>query len=79
MSAEDGSHPTVVQATNRRGKVIRCGVTCSPLVGTDKIVRGTIVVVVEEPEPSPANWLTPGSAGRRVEMVGTPGLRGCTA
>jgi two-component system, chemotaxis family, CheB/CheR fusion protein len=54
MSAEDGSHSTVVQATNRRGKSIRCRVTCSPLVGTDKIVRGTILVVVEEPDPSPA-------------------------
>jgi two-component system CheB/CheR fusion protein len=54
MSAEDGSHSTVVQATNRRGRSIRCRVTCSPLVGTDKIVRGTVVVVVEEPDPSPA-------------------------
>jgi two-component system, chemotaxis family, CheB/CheR fusion protein len=54
MSAEDGSHSTVIQATNRRGKSIRCRVTCSPLVGTDKIVRGTIVVVVEEPDPPPA-------------------------
>jgi two-component system, chemotaxis family, CheB/CheR fusion protein len=54
MSAEDGSHSTVVQATNRRGRPIRCRVTCSPLVGADKIVRGTIVVVVEEPDPSPA-------------------------
>jgi two-component system CheB/CheR fusion protein len=26
----------------------------SPLVGADKVVRGTIVVVVEEPDPSPA-------------------------
>jgi two-component system, chemotaxis family, CheB/CheR fusion protein len=54
MTAEDGSHSTVVQATNRRGKSIRCRVTCSPLVGTDRIVRGTIVVVVEEPDPAPA-------------------------
>jgi hypothetical protein len=54
MSAENGSHSTVVRATNRRGKPIHCRVTCSPLVGTDKIVRGTIVVVVEEPDPSPA-------------------------
>jgi two-component system, chemotaxis family, CheB/CheR fusion protein len=53
MTAEDGSHSTVVQATNRRGKSIRCRVTCSPLVGTDRIVRGTIVVVVEEPDPAP--------------------------
>ena len=54
MTAENGSHSTVVQATNRRGKSIRCRVTCSPLVGTDKVVRGTIVVVVEEAGPLPA-------------------------
>ena len=54
MTAESGSHSTVVQATNRRGRPIRCRVTCSPLVGTDTIVRGTIVVVVEEPDPLPA-------------------------
>jgi two-component system CheB/CheR fusion protein len=54
MSADNGSHSTVVKATNRRGKSIRCRVTCSPLVGADKLVRGTIVVVVEEPDPSPA-------------------------
>ncbi len=46
---------TLVQATNRRGRTIRCRVTCSPLVGNDKAVRGVIVFVLEEPgEPTAA-------------------------
>jgi two-component system CheB/CheR fusion protein len=47
---DNGNHSTRVQATNRRGKSIHCRVTCSPLIGDDKVVRGLIVVVVEEPE-----------------------------
>ena len=48
MSGEDGSRTTMVDATNRRGRTIRCRVTCSPLIGNDKAIRGVIVVVVEE-------------------------------
>jgi two-component system CheB/CheR fusion protein len=50
MSGDNGSQSTVVQAINRRGKTVTCRVTCSPLIGNDKAVRGVIVVVVEEPE-----------------------------
>ena len=53
-SADNGNHSTLVEATNRRGKTIHCRVTCSPLIGDDKAVRGVIVVVVEEPDPLPA-------------------------
>jgi two-component system CheB/CheR fusion protein len=51
---DNGSEQTVVQATNRRGRAIRCRVTCSPLVGDDKSVHVVIVIVVEEPEEEPA-------------------------
>jgi two-component system CheB/CheR fusion protein len=54
MSAEDGSRSTMVDATNRRGRRVRCRVTCSPLVGDDKAVRGVIVVVEPQPEEQPA-------------------------
>jgi two-component system CheB/CheR fusion protein len=53
MSDGNGSQSTVLQATNRRGKTVTCRVTCSPLVGNDKTVRGVIVVVVEEPQGQP--------------------------
>jgi two-component system CheB/CheR fusion protein len=49
MSGGDGSRSTTVEATNRRGRRVRCRVTCSPLVGSDKSARGVIVVV--EPQP----------------------------
>ena len=49
ISSEDGARTTMVDATNRRGRAVRCRVTCSPLVGNDKTVRGVIVVV--EPQP----------------------------
>jgi two-component system, chemotaxis family, CheB/CheR fusion protein len=54
MSAEDGSRTAIVDATNRRGRPVRCRVTCSPLVGNDKAVRGVIVVVEPQPEGQPA-------------------------
>ena len=54
MSAEDGSRTTMVDATNRRGRRVRCRVTCSPLVGSDKSIRGVIVVVEPQPEGQPA-------------------------
>jgi len=54
MTSDNGSQSTVVQAINRRGKTVTCRVTCSPLIGDDKAVRGVIVVVVEEPEGQPA-------------------------
>jgi two-component system CheB/CheR fusion protein len=53
MSAKDGSRSTMVDATNRRGRRVRCRVTCSPLVGDDKSVRGVIVVVEPQPEEQP--------------------------
>jgi two-component system, chemotaxis family, CheB/CheR fusion protein len=55
MSGDNGSQSTLVQATNRRGKTVTCRITCSPLIGNDKAVRGVIVVVVEEqPSGQPA-------------------------
>jgi len=34
-----------VEATNRRGRVIRCRVTCSPLLGAHRVIRGVIVMM----------------------------------
>ncbi len=36
-----------LDATNRRGKSIRCGVTCTPLIGTEKEIQGVIVLMEE--------------------------------
>jgi two-component system, chemotaxis family, CheB/CheR fusion protein len=54
MSSDSGSHSTVVQAVDRRGRTVTCRVTCSPLIDNDKAVRGVVVVVVEESEGQPA-------------------------
>jgi two-component system, chemotaxis family, CheB/CheR fusion protein len=54
MSDENGTQSTVVQATNRRGRAVTCRVTCSPLLDSDKTLRGVIVIVVEEPNRQPA-------------------------
>jgi two-component system, chemotaxis family, CheB/CheR fusion protein len=54
MRGDNGSQSTVVQAVNRRGRTVTCRVTCSPLIGNDKAVRGVIVVVVEESVGQPA-------------------------
>jgi two-component system, chemotaxis family, CheB/CheR fusion protein len=34
-----------IEATNRRGRTIRCRVTCSPLLGPQQVVRGAIVMM----------------------------------
>jgi hypothetical protein len=33
---------------------VRCRVTCSPLIGNDKVVRGVIVVMEPQSEGQPA-------------------------
>ena len=53
MSGENGAQSTVIQATNRRGRPVRCRVTCNPLLDSDKALRGVIVVVVDEPVQQP--------------------------
>jgi two-component system CheB/CheR fusion protein len=53
MSGENGTQSTVIQATNRRGRPIRCRVTCSPLLDSGKTLRGVIVVVDPQPDPQP--------------------------
>jgi hypothetical protein len=49
MGGENGTQSTVIQATNRRGRTVVCRVTCTPLVDSDKTLRGVIMVVVDEP------------------------------
>jgi two-component system, chemotaxis family, CheB/CheR fusion protein len=53
MAGENGARSTVVDATNRRGRPVRCRVTCTPLVGNDKSIRGVIVVVEPQSEGQP--------------------------
>ena len=49
MSGETAPGPTVIQATNRRGRTVTCRVTFTPLLDSDKTLRGVIMVVVDEP------------------------------
>jgi two-component system, chemotaxis family, CheB/CheR fusion protein len=53
MSGDNGTRSTVIQATNRRGKTVTCRVTCTPLLDSDKTLRGVIVVMVDEPGQQP--------------------------
>jgi two-component system, chemotaxis family, CheB/CheR fusion protein len=53
MSGDDGAQATVVNAINRRGKTVLCRVTCTPLIASDKTIRGVIVVAVEEQDRQP--------------------------
>jgi two-component system, chemotaxis family, CheB/CheR fusion protein len=53
MSGENGTQTSVIQATNRRGRAVTCRVTCSPLLDSDKTLRGVIMVVVSEPAEQP--------------------------
>jgi two-component system, chemotaxis family, CheB/CheR fusion protein len=53
MGGENGTQSAVIQATNRRGRTVVCRVTCSPLLDSDKTLRGVIMVVVDEPGQQP--------------------------
>src|SRR5215217_3049530 len=53
MSGEEGTQSTMIEATNRRGRTVTCRVTCSPLLDSDKNLRGVIVLVVDETDREP--------------------------
>src|SRR5262245_57281429 len=43
----DGTPTVTIDAINRRGKSIRCHVTCTPLLGPEKEARGAILLMEE--------------------------------
>jgi two-component system CheB/CheR fusion protein len=45
--AGDGGAGVAIEAINRRGKPIRCRVTCTPLFGPGKEARGVILLMEE--------------------------------
>jgi two-component system, chemotaxis family, CheB/CheR fusion protein len=61
---------TVLDAVNRRGRHIRCRVTCAPFVGADREIRGAVIVMEEWQDGAGAGSE---SGGRGEEAAG--GLR----
>ena len=53
MSDEHRAQSILIEATNRRGRAVTCRVTCTPLLDSDKTLRGVIMVVVEQPDGQP--------------------------
>jgi len=53
MSDEHRSQSITIEATNRRGRAVTCRVTCSPLLDSDKTLRGVIMVVVQQSDEQP--------------------------
>ncbi|HEU5040148.1 MAG TPA: CheR family methyltransferase [Gemmatimonadales bacterium] len=47
LGPEGGSHELLLDATNRRGKGIRCEVRVTPLVGPGQVVQGAILLMEE--------------------------------
>lgn len=47
VAGETESREVVLDATNRRGKAIRCRVTCMPLLGLGKEIHGGILLMEE--------------------------------
>jgi two-component system CheB/CheR fusion protein len=48
LAGKDGTHQTTLDAINRRGKPIRCAVTCMPLAGGDDGARGVILLMEDK-------------------------------
>ena len=49
LSGDAAIEQVVLDAVNRRGKPIRCMVTCTPLMGSQNDVRGVILLMEEAP------------------------------
>ena len=47
LAGDCDTEPTVLSATNRRGRAIRCRVTCTPLRGPNDTARGVILLMEE--------------------------------
>ncbi|HET7422631.1 MAG TPA: CheR family methyltransferase [Gemmatimonadales bacterium] len=52
LSGDSAIEQVVLDAVNRRGKTIRCTVTCTPLMGGKNEVRGVILLMEEIPPGS---------------------------
>jgi two-component system, chemotaxis family, CheB/CheR fusion protein len=52
LAGTDGTHPVTLAAVNRRGKPIRCTVTCTPLAGGQDGPRG-VILLREDKEKEP--------------------------
>jgi two-component system CheB/CheR fusion protein len=50
LTGTDGTHPVTLDATNRRGKPIRCTVTCLRLAGNGDGVGGVILLMEDDKE-----------------------------
>jgi two-component system CheB/CheR fusion protein len=50
LNGEPPIQPQILPATNRRGKAIRCKVTCMPLRSNRETISGAIVVMDEQEE-----------------------------
>jgi two-component system CheB/CheR fusion protein len=48
LAGDEAQQAVTVEAVNRRGKRIRCRVTSSPLLGTQREIRGLILITEEE-------------------------------
>jgi two-component system, chemotaxis family, CheB/CheR fusion protein len=50
LSGESQSQVLSLEAVNRRGKPIRCQITCTPLANTEDGVRGAILLMEDSPD-----------------------------
>src|SRR5262249_50323881 len=55
-----------LEATNRRGRAIRCRVTCMPLIGRSKTPRGVIAIMEDVAEANDAPRARNGAKERPV-------------
>jgi two-component system CheB/CheR fusion protein len=51
VKGQSSYEEAVLDAVNRRGKVIRCRVTCTPLTGSDAEIRGVVLLMEEWSAP----------------------------
>jgi two-component system CheB/CheR fusion protein len=50
LNGDSDYSETVLAATNRRGKAISCKVTGTPLLGSNRELRGVILLMDEQPD-----------------------------
>src|SRR5262249_26043353 len=82
LLGRDGAGPFEVEATNRRGRAVRCRVRINPMHDPDQRVSGVVVILEESPPPESPEAAHGYSRNRRAAAsAGGPGARdeGATA
>ena len=54
LAGESAQEQTILEARDRRGRPVRCEITCTPLLNPEREIRGAIVLMETGDERRPS-------------------------